>query len=90
MRVTGSHLLADGRRVEEIPEAQKIESVAQLACLDTSDHTIPINDILFEDFGWAEWIEKHDVFRLGEAVVGIIVGFRFSEGTGWEVLAVDM
>ena len=69
VKVTGSHLLADGRRVEEVPEATRIESVEHLACLDTSTHTIPINNVVFEDFGWEGWEDtRRSSYRLGSTV----------------------
>ena len=69
VKVTGSHLLADGTAVENHPDARRVESVDHLACLDTSTHTIPINKVVFQDFGWEGWEDtRRSSYRLGSTV----------------------
>ena len=86
VRVTGSHRLADGRFVRDLPEAIPMQSVPQLVCLDTTTGHILVGGVLFKDFE-RERTPLHAV-ALGQSADGRVMGLRRSQ-TGWEVLLSD-
>lgn len=93
IRVTGSHRLADGRRIDECSDAVPLPGrISTLACLDTDSGRMTIGGHVFRDFEWAfqDWLMA---LPLGSMVVGRdeavhVVGLR-QRSTGWEVLVTE-